>query len=270
MKNEFPLQVTAPLICCLTFPPLPLLHDGLQPLLFLLWGLGHADEPLVLGRVVDLPAVVHNVPTAVVVSCGGKGVESSGSIWLLLIKTSAHEGWNIFGRSGEFYAWEEGPSVCGRIDHDAVNEDVKTDDSASSRRGKKTELRTGGCPLAHSSSSSVILSAQLDIDYCFSPLMRYSKWGDTGAEEEPSISIIGCLHYTLIALAKPLRRWKSFTRWMSMWGTKGIFVDLRQQGHAWVIFPRCAGTPKSVYAQHPTWLALSVSWGGNDGFDKCK
>lgn len=52
----------------LTFPALPLLHDGLQPLLLLLRGLGHADEPLVLRRVVDLPAVVHDVPAAVVVS----------------------------------------------------------------------------------------------------------------------------------------------------------------------------------------------------------
>lgn len=70
---------TSPLlICFLTFSPLPLLHDCLQPFLFLLRGLGHADEPLVLGRVVDLPAVVHDVPTAVVVSCGGKGVESPG------------------------------------------------------------------------------------------------------------------------------------------------------------------------------------------------
>lgn len=55
--------------CLLTFPPLPLLHDGLQPLLLLLRGLGHADEPLVLGRVVDLPAVVYYVPAAVVVGC---------------------------------------------------------------------------------------------------------------------------------------------------------------------------------------------------------
>lgn len=53
----------------LTFPPLPLLHDGLQPRLLLLRGLGHADKPLVLGRVVDLPAVVHDVPAAVVVGC---------------------------------------------------------------------------------------------------------------------------------------------------------------------------------------------------------
>lgn len=119
--NEFPLQVAPPLICCLTFSPLPLLHDGLQPLLFLLRGFGHADEPLVLGCVVDLPAVVHDVPTAVVVSCGGKGVESSGSIWLALIKTSAHEGRNIFGQIREFCFWQEGPSVCGHIDHDAVN-----------------------------------------------------------------------------------------------------------------------------------------------------
>lgn len=80
MGRESPFQVAPPLICRLTFPPLPLLHDGLQPLLFLLRGLGHADEPLVLGRVVDLPAVVHDVPTAVVVSCGGRGVERSGSI----------------------------------------------------------------------------------------------------------------------------------------------------------------------------------------------
>lgn len=53
----------------LTFPPLPFLHDGLQPLLFFFWGVRHADKPLVLGCVVDLPAVVHNVPAAVVVSC---------------------------------------------------------------------------------------------------------------------------------------------------------------------------------------------------------
>lgn len=51
----------------------------------------------------DLPAVVHDVPTAVVVSCGGKGLESSGSSGLVLIKTSAHEGWNIFGRIWEFF-----------------------------------------------------------------------------------------------------------------------------------------------------------------------
>lgn len=57
----------------LTFPPLPLFHNGLQPLLLLLWGLGHADEPLVLGRIVDLPAVVHYVPAAVVVSCKAGG-----------------------------------------------------------------------------------------------------------------------------------------------------------------------------------------------------
>lgn len=79
---ELPLQVAAPLICRLTFPPLPLLHDGLQPLLLLLRGLGHADEPLVLGRVVDLPAVVHDVPTAVVVSCGGEGDGRSGELRL--------------------------------------------------------------------------------------------------------------------------------------------------------------------------------------------
>lgn len=53
----------------LTLSPLPFFHDGLQPLLLLLRGLGHADEPLVLGRVVDLPAVVYYVPAAVVVSC---------------------------------------------------------------------------------------------------------------------------------------------------------------------------------------------------------
>ena len=61
----------------LTFPSLPFLHDGLQPLLLLLWGLGHADEPLVLGRVVDLPAVVHYVPAAVVVSCEAEEEKSA-------------------------------------------------------------------------------------------------------------------------------------------------------------------------------------------------
>lgn len=53
----------------LTFPALPFLHDGLQPFLLLLRGLGHADEPLVLRSVVDLPAVVHYVAAAVVVGC---------------------------------------------------------------------------------------------------------------------------------------------------------------------------------------------------------
>lgn len=76
--NEVPFKVTHSPISFLTFPPLPLLHDGLQPLLLLLRGLGHADEPLVLGRVVDLPAVVHDVPTAVVVSCEGMGGGGEG------------------------------------------------------------------------------------------------------------------------------------------------------------------------------------------------
>lgn len=61
----------------LTFPSLPLLHDGLQPLLFLLRSLGHADEPLVFGRVVDLPAIVYNVPAAVVVGCKARSEEQS-------------------------------------------------------------------------------------------------------------------------------------------------------------------------------------------------
>ena len=51
----------------LTFPPLPLLQAGLQPLLLLLRRLGHAHEPLVLRCVVDFPAIVDNVATAVVV-----------------------------------------------------------------------------------------------------------------------------------------------------------------------------------------------------------
>lgn len=51
----------------LTLPPLALLQDGLQPLLLLLGRLGHAHEPLILRRVVDLPAVVDDVATAVVV-----------------------------------------------------------------------------------------------------------------------------------------------------------------------------------------------------------
>lgn len=63
----------------LTFPALPLLQDGLQPLLLLLRGLGHADEPLVLGRIVDLPAVVDDVATAVVVGCEAE-METTGGM----------------------------------------------------------------------------------------------------------------------------------------------------------------------------------------------
>jgi len=51
----------------LTLSLLPLPQDGVQPLLLVLGVLGHADEPLVLGRVVDLPAVGHGVVVAVVV-----------------------------------------------------------------------------------------------------------------------------------------------------------------------------------------------------------
>lgn len=53
----------------LTLSLLPLPQDGVQPLLLVLGVFGHADEPLVLRRVVDLPAVGHRVVVAVVVGC---------------------------------------------------------------------------------------------------------------------------------------------------------------------------------------------------------
>lgn len=55
-----------------------------------------------------------------------------------------------------------------------------------------------------------------------------------------------------------------------IWSAKGIFVDLKQQVHAWEIVTTRAGTPKSVYAQHPTRLPIPVGWRGNDGLFKCK
>jgi hypothetical protein len=56
----------------LTLTLLPLTDDGIQPLLFLLSGLGHADKPLVLGRVVDLPTIGDSVAVAVVISWWGR------------------------------------------------------------------------------------------------------------------------------------------------------------------------------------------------------
>lgn len=117
----------------LTFPPLPLLHDGLQPLLLLLRGLGHADEPLVLGRVVDLPAVVHDVPAAVVVSCeaGGGGEHRQTLVWLQHFYEVLSRGggggtrqinsFDSFGLREFFRVWRGGPSISGCTDHDTVN-----------------------------------------------------------------------------------------------------------------------------------------------------
>lgn len=121
----------------LTFPPLPLLHDGLQPLLLLLRGLGHADEPLVLGRVVDLPAVVHDVPAAVVVSCEawGGGEHRQTQVWLQYFYEvlSRGRGWKGGVERGKsthlthlglenFFEFEGGgPSISGGTDHDNVN-----------------------------------------------------------------------------------------------------------------------------------------------------
>lgn len=45
----------------------PLADSGVQPLLLLLCRLGHADKPLVLGRVVDLPAIGDGVAIAVII-----------------------------------------------------------------------------------------------------------------------------------------------------------------------------------------------------------
>ena len=50
-----------------TLALLPLADYGVQPLLLLLRRLGHADKPLVLGRVVDLPAVGDSVAIAVII-----------------------------------------------------------------------------------------------------------------------------------------------------------------------------------------------------------
>lgn len=52
----------------LTFSLLPFPQDGIQPFLLVLCIFGHADKPLVLSRVVDLPAVSHCVVVAVIVS----------------------------------------------------------------------------------------------------------------------------------------------------------------------------------------------------------
>lgn len=57
----------APLSRELTLTLLPLSDDGIQPLLLLLRRLGHADKPLVLGRVVDLPAIGDSVAMAVII-----------------------------------------------------------------------------------------------------------------------------------------------------------------------------------------------------------
>lgn len=57
----------------LTLALLPLADDGVQPLLLLLRRLGHADKPLVLGRVVDLPAVGDSVAVAVVIRWQRRG-----------------------------------------------------------------------------------------------------------------------------------------------------------------------------------------------------
>lgn len=56
----------------LTLSLLPLPQDGVQPLLLVLGVLGHAHEPLVLRRVVDLPAIGHRVVVAVIVGCRAK------------------------------------------------------------------------------------------------------------------------------------------------------------------------------------------------------
>ncbi len=95
LKVSLPHPDTDTLKRILTFPPLPLFHDGLQPLLLLLRGLGHADEPLVLGRVVDLPAVVYDVPAAVVVSCKAEAENHSHVFdFTRFIKSSPRKGWN--------------------------------------------------------------------------------------------------------------------------------------------------------------------------------
>ena len=64
----------------LTLPLLTLLQDGVQPLLLVLAVLGHAHEPLVLGCVVDLPAIGHRVVVAVIVRCGGREETVRGCI----------------------------------------------------------------------------------------------------------------------------------------------------------------------------------------------
>lgn len=51
----------------LTLSLLPFPQDGIQPLLLVLCIFGHADEPLVLSRVVNLPAISHCVVVAVIV-----------------------------------------------------------------------------------------------------------------------------------------------------------------------------------------------------------
>lgn len=59
----------------LTLALLPLTDDGVQPLLLLLRRLGHTDKPLVLGRVVDLPAIGDGVAIAVVIRWWGQEAE---------------------------------------------------------------------------------------------------------------------------------------------------------------------------------------------------
>lgn len=56
----------------LTLALLPLTDDGVQPLLLLLRRLGHADKPLVLGCVMDLPAVGDRVAIAVIIRWRGQ------------------------------------------------------------------------------------------------------------------------------------------------------------------------------------------------------
>ena len=51
----------------LTLSLLSLPQDGVQPPLLVICVLGHADKPLVLRRVVDLPTVGHRVVVAVIV-----------------------------------------------------------------------------------------------------------------------------------------------------------------------------------------------------------
>lgn len=63
----------------LTLSLLPFPQDGVQPLLLVLCIFGHADKPLVLCSVVDLPAVCHRVVVAVIVRCEAKRNESANS-----------------------------------------------------------------------------------------------------------------------------------------------------------------------------------------------
>lgn len=61
----------------LTLSLLPFPQDGVQPLLLVLCVFGHADKPLVLSCVVDLPAVSHRVVVAVIVRCEARDSSSN-------------------------------------------------------------------------------------------------------------------------------------------------------------------------------------------------